>query len=71
MKESSVNKLVITVGILLISLVIAVLVFADEIDNYRIVSKAVDTAIAYNYQHQFSYEYSYLNRLDYIHKFKG
>ena len=68
MKESTINKLVTTVCIVLLGLAVAVLVYADEIDNYKFTASVVNKVLAYNIQHQFSYEYSYLNSLDYIHK---
>ena len=68
MTESKLNKLVVAMCIVLIGLAAAVLVYADEIDNYKIVSNAINKVITYNIQHQFSYEYGYLNNLNYITK---
>ena len=71
MTESRLNKLVIAVGVVLILIAAATLIWADEIDNYKFVYSAVNKVITYNIQHQFSYEYGYLNNLDYIHTHKG
>lgn len=71
MKESNLNKLVIIVCITLLAIATLTLVFADEIDNYKFTASVVNKVIVYNIQHQFSYEYGYLNNIDYIHTHKG
>lgn len=68
MTESRLNKLVVATAIVLLMLIGLVYVYADEIDNYKIISNAVNKVITYNIQHQFSYEYGYLNNLNYITK---
>ena len=71
MEESRLNKLVLAAAIVLLMILGLVYVYADEIDNYKFVSAVVTKVIVYNIQHQFSYEYGYLNSLDYIHTHKG
>ena len=68
MTESRLNKLIVATAIVLLMLLGLVLVYADEIDNYKFVSNAINKVITYNIQHQFSYEYGYLNNLNYITK---
>ena len=68
MKESNLVKSVIAICLTLIALT---LVYADEIDNYKFTASVVNKVIVYNIQHQFSYEYGYLNNIDYIHTHKG
>ena len=68
MTESRLNKLVVATAIVLLMLLGLVYVYADEISNYKIISNAVNKVITYNAQHQFSYEYGYLNNLNYITK---
>ena len=68
MKESYLVKTVIAICLTLLALT---LIYADEIDNYKFTASVVNKVIVYNIQHQFSYEYGYLNNIDYIHTHKG